>query len=149
MALINRAEFITREFRRPGEQASATLTVVTSQDPKLLSAGAEVPFLGTGYSIQAAPEDMVVSSDGINTLLARNTTDQWLVLYAYGERRGLLGNGPSAWAYAVLDGVLGRPNDYYKLYLMRRADSLDLPTAQSMSELAHRLFPRIAIWYAG
>ena len=55
-------------------------------------------------------------------MVARHGTEQWLVMYAYGERRGLLGNGPRAWTWAIMDGLLGRPNDYYKLYLMTRSD---------------------------
>ena len=51
----------------------------------------------------------------------------------------------------VLDGVLGRPNDYYKLYLITalagNPDLDDAVTRQSR-ELADTLFPRVAAWYA-
>jgi hypothetical protein len=69
-------------------------------------------------------------------------------MYAYGERRGLLGNGPLAWSLAMLDGVLGRPNDYYKVFLSAGAGGLNSGLAGEVSSLAGTLFPRIASFYA-
>lgn len=144
---INTADVVTRTLRGPGG-SSAMLTLVTNQAPKLYAAGAEVPFLGSGYSTEPAPSSVGPESDGVASLVARRGTEQWLVMYVYGERRGLLGNGPTAWALAVLDGLTARPNDYYKLFLIVRADQLDDRSARDVAQLAHTVFPRIAAWYA-
>jgi hypothetical protein len=145
---VNTANFVTRIFRS-STGVSATLTLVTNQSPKLYAAGAEVPFLGSGYAVEPAPPGIVAAeSGGVDSLVARRGTEQWLVMYAYGERRGLLGNGPTAWTLALLDGIAGRPNDYYKLYLVARADQLDDGFHRQVAELAHTVFPRVAAWYA-
>jgi hypothetical protein len=139
---------VTREFRR-ADGGTATLSIISNQAPKLYGAGAEVPFLGSGYTVEAAPADLApVVGDGVGALVAQRGTEQWLVMYAYGERRGLLGNGPLPWTLAVFDGILGRPNDYFKLFLTARADQLDRRITSDVAELAHTLFPRIAAWYA-
>jgi len=144
--LVNGAQFVTRVFQHSGE-APATLTIVTSREPKVYGAGAEVPFLGNGYSVQPAPAEVFAGVHGVGGLIARGSSDQWLVMYAYGERRGLLGNGPLAWTLAAVDGVLGWPNDYYRLYLIRRIDVLDQASARGMVELADTMFSRVARWY--
>jgi hypothetical protein len=139
---------ITRTFRNSAG-VTATLTLATSQAPKLYGAGAEVPFLGTGYAVLPAPSSVTAAEgDGVSALVAQQGTQQWLVMYAYGERRGLLGNGPLPWTLAVLDGIAGEPNDYYKLYLTARIDDLDATTTGAVVQLARTLFPRIATWYA-
>ena len=139
---------ITRVFRSPAG-SSATLTVLSNQAPKLYGTGAEVPFLGSGYTVEPAPGDLAsTAGDGVSALVAQRGAERWLVMYAYGERRGLLGNGPLPWSLAVLDGILGRPNDYYKLYLMARTDQGGRPVSDQVATLAHALFPRIAAWYA-
>jgi hypothetical protein len=139
---------VSRVFRDP-DGATATLTVLSNQAPKLYGTGAEVPFLGSGYTVEPALTDpATVGGDGVSALVAQRGTEQWLVMYAYGERRGLLGNGPLPWTLAVVDGILGQPNDYYKLYLAARTDQLDPRQGRAVAELAHTLFPRIAAWYA-
>jgi hypothetical protein len=138
---------LTRVFQH-GAGATATLTLVASQTPKLYGAGAEVPFLGNGYVVEAPPQDLVPTDGNVGTLLARRGSEQWLVLYAYGERRGLLGNGVVPWTLAVADGLLGQSNDYYKMYLAARADRLDDALGRDIAQLAHTVFPRIADWYA-
>jgi hypothetical protein len=144
----NETMLVTRAFRNLAG-VSANLSLLTRVTPKLYAAGAEVPLLGNGYTVEPAPADLVpTGQDGIGALVARHGTEQWVVLYAYGERRGLLGNGPRAWTLAVVDGLLGRPNDYYKLYLMARADQGHGQVARDVAQLAHDLFPRIAAWYA-
>ncbi|HEX8968005.1 MAG TPA: exosortase-associated EpsI family protein [Chloroflexota bacterium] len=145
---INTADFVTRAYQSP-TGATATLTIQTYQAPKLYAAGPEVPFLGNGYTVSPAPIEVPsAADDGVGALVAQRGAERWLVMYAYGERRGLLGNGPLAWALAVSDGILGRPNDYYKLYLMVRTDQADATPGQEASRLAHELFPRVAAWYA-
>jgi hypothetical protein len=144
--VVNRSVFVTRAFERSGG-GTATLTIVTSQEPKVYGAGAEVPFLGNGYSVEPAPPDMVSTARGVSSLVATGSVDRWLVMYAFGERRGLTGNGSLGWTLAVIDGLLGRPNDYYKLYLMARVDGLDPGAGRDVAELAGTVFPRVAAWY--
>jgi hypothetical protein len=134
----NGATFVSRTFVR-SDAAPSTLTVVTNTSPKLFVAGAEVPFLGTGYDVSPV--------DGRQALIASRGSERWLVVYAYGERRGLVGGGFMGWGLALFDGVFGRPNDYYKLYLTTALGEND--SAQQSVELADALFPRIANWYAG
>jgi hypothetical protein len=143
---INSAEFVSRTYRNP-DGVSATLTIETYQTPKLYAAGPEVPFLGNGYSIATAQAVAPVSG-GIGSLVATRGDEQWLVMYGYGERRGLLGNGPVAWSFAFIDLMLGRANDYYKLYLTVPTTALDASTEQATAELTDVLFPRIQSWYA-
>jgi hypothetical protein len=47
-------DLVTRTFLNPAGM-TATLTIIASQSPKLYGAGAEVPFLGNGYSVEPAP----------------------------------------------------------------------------------------------
>jgi hypothetical protein len=140
--------FRARSFKsRVGH--TATLSVFSNQAPKLYGAGAEVPFLGNGYSVDTAtgiPHKAI--GEGVHAVIARRGTEQWLVMYSYGERRGLLGNGPQAWTFALFDGILGRANDYYKLFLSTRTDGQDADVERDVSELASTLFPRIASFYA-
>jgi hypothetical protein len=138
----NGATFMTRTFFRADAQP-ATLTVVTNTSPKLFLAGADVPFLGSGYEVSSLP-----APGGYQALMASRGDERWLVVYAYGERRGLLGNGPVAWGASVFDSVLARPNDYYKLFLTTAVSGNDAGVAQQTAELADMLFPRIASWYA-
>ena len=49
----NGAAVITREYRRK-DSTTATLTIVTTTNPKLFGAGAELPFLGNGYAVRPA-----------------------------------------------------------------------------------------------
>jgi hypothetical protein len=143
----------TRELSRTFTGATggpvAAFTMFTNPAPKLYGAGAEVPFLSNGYSVEAVSRDLLPKeADGIGALIARKGSEQWLVMYAYGERRGLLGNGAVPWTFALLDGILGQPNDYYKVYLAARVEQLDSPAATEVAQLAQVLFPRIATWYA-
>jgi len=141
----NQTDLVTRVFRNQAG-ATATLTLVTNQAPKLYSAGAEVPFLGNGYTVE--PASAPVAGNGVNALIAQRGPERWLVMYAYGERRGLLGNGLLPWSLAIADGVLGQPNDYYKLYLATRVDRADPQLDRDLADLAQTLFPRISAWYS-
>jgi hypothetical protein len=139
-------DLVTRAFRS-STGTTATFTLVANKGPKVYGPGAEVPVLGSGYLAEAASADLVgAPTPGVGGLIATRGSEQWLVMYAYGERRGLLGNGPAAWSLALFDGLLGRPNDYYKMYLIGRAD--DANAAREIAELADTLFPRVAEWYA-
>jgi hypothetical protein len=142
-------DLVTRTFQNPSG-TTATLTILTSQAPKLYGAGAEVPFLGTGYTVVPPPRDIAsINATGASSLVAQRGTERWLVVYAFGERRGLLGNGLFPWTLAVLDGIAGQPNDYYKLYLVARTDQGGSQSGRDVVMLAQTLFKRIAGWYAG
>jgi hypothetical protein len=143
---INGATYVTRTLRGPA-QSSATLTIVTNQSAKLFGPGADVPFQGSGYSLSPVPTALLPLTPGIQGMVASRGAEQWLVYYAYGERRGLIGNGLVGWGLAVLDGVLGRPNDYYRLFLVGQVPTLDAASSKPMLNLASTLLPRIAAWY--
>ena len=142
-------DVVTRMFQdRTGH--SATFSIIASQVPHLYGAGAEVPFLGTGYLVSGRATEALtpLTSDGVGSFVAERGTERWLVMYAYGERRGLLGNGVRGWSMAAIDGLLGQQNDYYKLYLAARWDDQDRNTAVALGEVAQELFTRVADWYA-
>jgi len=144
---INTADFISRDFRKT-DGTAATLTIETYQSPKLYAAGAEVPFLGSGYTVTTPSADFVPEGSNIGALVAaQGAANTWLVMYAYGERRGMLGNGPVPWTFAIADGLLGHPNDYYKLYLSARSDGTNPTVNHDLSDLAASVFPRISAWY--
>jgi hypothetical protein len=63
----------------------------------------------------------------------------WRATRAAGQRAG--GVEP-----VVFDGIVGNPNDYYKMCLIARAD--DAPSAREVADLADALLPRVAEWYA-
>lgn len=140
--------FVERRFTTSAG-GTATLALYAHQTPKLYAAGAEVPFLGSGYSVVPAPSDLVpTTAVGSSALLASLSSEQWLVIYAFGEQRGLLGNGPRAWAFALTDAVVGRPNNYYKMFVMARVDGSNVVPGPEVSTLAATLFTRIAGFYA-
>jgi hypothetical protein len=140
--------FVTRHYVHP-EGITARLTLKTHPEAKqLYRTGAEVAFLGGGYTVEPAPSGVVPPAAGREALLVRREDQLWLLLHTYGERRGLLGNGALAWSLAVLDGVLGRPNDYYQLSLVVPLSGPDSPAVQQATALADTLFPRLAGWYA-
>jgi hypothetical protein len=144
----NNTQQVTRVFTNATGQ-SAVLTIFTQHVPKLYGAGAEVPFLGSGFAVTpTTPEVTDVHQAGIGSLAAERGPERWFVVYAYGERRGLLGNGPWAWTLAMLDSIVGRPNDYYKLYLAMREDRSDPRLERDVAGLAQTLFQRISVWYA-
>ncbi len=144
--VANGATFITRPFRGPNA-TTAELTIITRPNAKLFGTGAELPFVGSGYEVSPAPASLVPPAPGREGLIAQRASERWLIVYAYGERRGLLGNGMLGWTTAIVDGVLGRPNDYYKLYLMTRLVGVDELAGRESAQLADTLFPRIADWY--
>jgi hypothetical protein len=140
----NGSTYVTRPFHR-ADGADANLTIITNRSAKVFGAGPDVAFQGAGYEIVAAPRDLTGTQ--VDGFLATRGSDQWLVLYAYGERRGLLGSGWLGWGTAVLDGVLGHENDYYRIFLVSPFGSGEADGKQIVA-LAQTLFPRIAAWYA-
>jgi hypothetical protein len=124
------------------------LTLATSTDAKrVYRAGAEVPLLGSGYSVEALVSGQLPPGASGTALVARKDAENLLVYATYGERRGLVGNGIAGWALVVLDGLLGRPNDYFMLTLTLPVRSDDVRALTRAAGLADELFPRLARWY--
>jgi hypothetical protein len=138
---------VTRRYARPGSPVALVVLKTASEAKHIDRTGAEVGFLGGGYTVEPAPATLVPSAAGRSALIASRDSERWLVVYGYGERRGLLGNGAAAWGLAVLDGTLGHPNDYYSLSVMVRLDD-DAAKAVAAIDLADALFPRVTGWYA-
>jgi hypothetical protein len=142
----NGNHYVSRLFRSP--DARASLSITTSPEAKrVYRAGADLPFLGNGYTVDPAPPSLVAPSDAYTAAIVRREGELGLLLYAYGERRGLTGNGIPGWALVTSDGVLGRPNDYYLLRLYTPLTELDASETRPVAELAGELFPQIAAWY--
>jgi hypothetical protein len=138
--------YLSRDFVRASDGARASLVITSSPQSKLVyRAGADVPLLGNGYSVE--PLD---SAPDRSVLVARRGNEAWLQIAAFGERRGTFGNGAVAWSLAVVDAVLGRNNDYYLArVLVPYSDSSVESGAAAATQLADALFPRIAAYYAG
>ena len=140
---------ISRRFvRMDGSgRTVATLFIRTNTEAKnVYRYGGDLAFLGMGYTSELVPPSVVPS--GHDAYILRREGDLGLVLYTYGERRGLVGNGPNAWGLSVLDAVLGRPNDYFQASLFVPLEGLDSPVVQDAVALADTVFPRLAAWYA-
>lgn len=140
--------FATTIVRR-ADGLIAEVALATSPEAKrIYRAGAEVPFLGNGYTVDPAPPSLVPPAPERGALLVRRGNDLRLLLHTYGERRGLLGHGPLAWGAVALDAVAGRPNDYYRIAVLAPLGGLDPRAAREVTSLADALFPRLATWYA-
>jgi hypothetical protein len=142
--------YATRVLGRP-DAPPVRLTITTDTSGKgIYRAGPGVPYLGSGYTVEAPPSTLQAAlGPGEGALVARSGSNQWFDVHAYGERRGLLGNGPAAWGWLGLDLLLGRPNDYYLVRLVTTYAADDPASAQATVALANELLPRIAAWYAG
>lgn len=139
-------KIVTRQYiQRGGNTVFVSLKTDTAAK-NIYRTGAEVSFQGAGYKVEPAPAELVPAVPGREALVAASDAGRWLILYGYGERRGLLGNGGPAWAWATLDSVLGHPNDYYLLSVQARLDSP--ANVEAAVALADILFPRVAVWYA-
>jgi hypothetical protein len=140
---------LQREYTRP-DGAPALLALTTTPEAKrIYKAGAEVPFLGSGYTVQPAPASLVPPGPGRSALIARRGEEAWLVLATFGERRGRMGNGLLGWGLVALDSTLGIPNDYYRASVMAPLTNLDRREAEPIVELAETLFRSLEGWYAG
>jgi hypothetical protein len=134
--------YVTYVYTRPSDGAQVSLVISTSPINKAIyRAGADVPFLGNGFEVMPAPP--AAQAPGRQAIVATRGDETWLQVSAYGERRGQLGNGTQAWAWTILDSVLGRPNDYYLL----RLAAPDPALAPDVATLADQLFPRISTWF--
>jgi len=115
-------------------------TFVVSSSPRakaVYRAGAAVPFLGNGYTVEPAPGEH-------EAIVARRGNEAWLQVSTYGERRGQFGSGAIAWGLSLFDALLVRPNDYYLARVVAPADS----SAPAVAALADTLFERLATFYA-
>jgi hypothetical protein len=120
----------------------ATLVVSTSPIAKAVyRAGAAVPFLGSGFTVEPLPVD-----GAREAFIARRGNESWLQVSTYGERRGQFGSGPVAWGLTIVDSMLGHGNDYY---LARLVVPYDASSASQTVTLADTLFPRLAAYYRG
>jgi hypothetical protein len=143
--------YVTRIYRRPDGLTTTFVITTSSTAKRIYRAGPEVPLLGSGYSVTDVAGQLVPVSSQATALLARSNDQNWLQLSAYGEQRGLLGNGVLPWALVIADAILGRPNEYYMLRLLLPLDPSD-PVAEQhadqAAQLAKTLFERVARWYA-
>jgi hypothetical protein len=145
---LNGNHYISRSYR--SQSARASLSITTAPEAKsVYRAGAAVPWLGNGYTAEQASTSLVPPSNARQALIVRREGELGLLVFAYGERRGLVGSGLPGWALVIVDAVLGRQNDYYLLRLYAPLSQLDASATQPVAELADTLFPRLAGFYGG
>ena len=139
--------YISRTYTRADGQ-TAVLNVATSTSAKAIyRAGAEVPFLGSGFDVDAPPAGAIPPAAGRSALLIRQGPRAGALLYSYGERRGVLGNGPVAWALVGVDAMLGRSNDYYLASVLVPYDPGAMAVGAGFVDLSDVILPRLAAWY--
>jgi hypothetical protein len=128
---------VSHTYARP-DGTRATLVVSTSPIAKAVyRAGAAVPFLGNGYTVETLP-----ATGSREALVARRTGETWTQIAVYGEQRGQYGAGAIAWTLSTIDSILGRPNDYYLARIVVPTENI-----QDATSLADALFPRLATFY--
>lgn len=127
-----------------------SLIISTSPDGKsLYKAGADLAFLGQGFTASDVSSQLVPPAPSRGAKFVRRDNETTLLLFAFGERRGLLGNGALAWTLYGFDALLGRPNDYFLLRIVAPLRDPDSSSElRAATELADTLFPRISAWYA-
>jgi hypothetical protein len=129
---------VSHTYSRP-DGARATLVVSTSPIAKAVyRAGAAVPFLGNGYTVETLP-----ASGAREALIARRTGEAWAQVAVYGEQRGQYASGAVAWTLSTVDSILGRSNDYYLARIVTPTDNIE-----QAAQLADILFPRLEAFYA-
>jgi hypothetical protein len=159
---------IVQRAYRHGGGTTARLVVWIVPQPyakTLLRKGPDRDFLGAGYLAEAAPATVAPPAHGSARILRRGD-ETWLLFSAYGERRGLLGEGlpdqARAWVWAEADALLDRPNQYFMARLQvplsagpssagpaPAAPPTPLhPARLEATRLAEVLFARLAGWYA-
>jgi hypothetical protein len=144
----NDIHYAERMYQRTDGLLTAEFSLATSPEAKVIDrTGPDVPFLGSGYSVEDAQLPLMMQPN-TGALIVRHDSARWLALHAYGERRGLLGNGIAGWSMVALDAVLGLSNDYYKLYVVAPIDNVDSAASHDTMLLAETLFTRVANWYA-
>lgn len=141
---------LLRRIYVDGAGHQLTLDIWANPQPQakmLFRKGPDRDFLGAGYITETVGSDIAPARQGGGTLIARRGADAWLLVYGYGEKRGLLGNGPRAWIFAEWDALLDAPNDYFlaRVITPYRGDQDSIDRAIFA---ANTLFPRLATWYA-
>jgi hypothetical protein len=134
----------TRVFVPRSGGDRATLVITSSPNAKaVFRAGAAVPFLGNGFTVEPAP---VAAVGAREAFIARRGSEAWLQISVYGERRGQFGSGVVGWTLSTVDSLLGRENDYYlaRLVVPFQGEA----SARDAVVLAEALFPRLAAYYA-
>ncbi len=127
---------------------TATVILSTNTRGKGVYGDAGIPLAGKGYEVDAAPAALVAPAAGRRAVLARGEGRVWLMLYGYGESRGLLGNGLRAWGAVLADAALGRPNNYFQLRVLVPFDEVAPQLAADATvELGDTLMARLAAWY--
>jgi len=145
----NTAALVQRTYFDQSSDLQAGLVLWTNPQPEgkmLFRKGPDRDFLSAGYVIGSAPSELTPPPGG-GALIAARGRAEWLLVYTYGERRGLLGDGPLAWFLAELDGLMDRPNDYFLARVQVPFDAAAAPPVAAASQLARVLFPRLAAWY--
>jgi hypothetical protein len=133
---------VTRTLTR-ADGMRATFVLTTSPNVKaVFRAGAAVPFLGNGYSVEPAPQ-----GGNREAFIARRGNEAWLQIAVYGERRGQFGSGVIGWSLATLDSMLARPNDYYLARIVAPYDDNGSEAAAAAAALANSIFPQLAEFY--
>jgi hypothetical protein len=138
---------VQRAYRTPGG-SNALLAVWTIPQPQaktLFRKGPDRDFLGAGYVTKQVALPHAIPGGG--ALIATQGQERWLLLYTFGEQRGLLGSGVSGWAWAELDALLDRPNDYFLARLSLPLQDQERTITAGL-DLADSLFPRLAGWYS-
>jgi hypothetical protein len=127
----------------------ASLVVSTSPSAKAIyRAGAAVPYLGSGYTVEVAPASLIPAARTREAFVARRGSESWLQVSAYGERRGQFGSGAVAWGLTIFDSLLARPNDYYLARVIVPIDDTNISRTRAAADLANVLFPRLAAFYS-
>lgn len=143
-------QFVSRHYHHPGG-LTARLLIRTSPEAKqvypldpwvLYDTGEDVPLWGHEYIFEPAPADL-----GSPAAMVRGNGRQWLLLYRYGAGGKQAGNGLVAWAHVLVDGLLGRRNDYYLASLLIPLEPGDSKNVAEAGKLANTLFDRLAAWY--
>jgi hypothetical protein len=130
---------------------TADLTISTSSEAKrIFKSGPDIPFRGSGYEVETDGSGLLPPGSDWDAMLVRRGSDERVVLYAYGERRGFLGRGLRGWASALVDAIRGKGNDYYMIAIVVPLNGTSKgANATEVARFADAVFPRIAAWYAG
>ncbi|MEA2640632.1 MAG: hypothetical protein QOF51_2026 [Chloroflexota bacterium] len=140
---------LQRSYNRLGG-GMAQLVVWTVPQPQaktLFRKGPDRDFLGAGYTSEEALPEIIRPVNG-GARVVRRGAEAWLLLYTFGERRGVLGDSASAWLLAESDALLDHPNDYF---LARIGVPLNSPSSVEPTDATHlldTLAARLAAWYA-
>jgi hypothetical protein len=140
---------LQRAYRRAvGESAQLVIWTVPQPYAKtLFRKGPDRDFLGAGYTSTAAPSEIARPTHG-GARLARRGDEVWLLLYTFGERRGVLGNGIDGWLFAELDALLDRPNDYFLIRAGVPIGGAGTSDSNAAVGLVDTLAQRVSSWYA-